>query len=124
MVVVILMGKSLFAEGLVSRLQQKLEAAELQLIDTRQPDAFEQILAIQPSAVIVDETDPEVSNHFLTEKFMDKFSSLKVIRVNPQSTGVKIVHWNNFQVTEVSDLLDVLELPSSFSLDQSISEVS
>jgi len=123
-VVVILMGQSLFAEGVVNRLQQHLDKAELQVVDTRQPDALEQITAIQPSAVIIDESDPIVSQGSIMDKLLATVPTLIVIRLDSQSSWIQIVQWNRFQVTEVRDLLEVIEPPSPFSINQSVTEVS
>ena len=59
--VVILSSYLLFAEGIVSRLRQYLCSADLEIVDPRQPDAIEQIVAAQPSVVILDSRDSGVT---------------------------------------------------------------
>ena len=109
--VVVLMGRSLFAAGVISRMQH-LNRFDLQVVDGRQANAIAQVMALQPSAVILDETDPE-SKHCSLDKLLFALPSLKVIRLNPQSDQIQVIQWEWRQASEVSDLIQAIDWPDA-----------
>ena len=120
MVVVILKGHSLFVEGVQNRLQQHLEGIDFQVVDPTQQDTLEQIIALNPSAVIIDDSEFESAQKNIIEKLLAGVPALKVIRLDPRSSWVQVVQWDQVKVAEALDLLDVIDPPSSLSMDQSL----
>ena len=107
--VVILSGRSLFAEGVASRLRQHLERFKLHTVDSRQDDALAQVVAVRPSAVILDASDPNVTDHCPLNTLLEALPSLKIIRLDPQRNQVQVVTSEQRQATEVSDLISLIE---------------
>lgn len=107
--VVILSGHSLFAEGVASRLRQHLGQLELQVVDARQPDAMAQIDAVQPSAVILDATDPEITHLCLLSRLQLALPGLKVIYLDPQQEQIQVVTSERRTVEQVRDLIEAIE---------------
>lgn len=110
--VVVLMGRSLFAAGVISRMQQHQNKFDLQVVDSRQPNAVAQVMAIQPFVVILDEADPE-SRHCSLDELLTALPSLRVIRLNPQSDQIQVIQWEWRQATEVHDLIQAIDWPDA-----------
>ena len=106
--VVILSGHSLFAEGVACRLRQHPQELELEVVDIRQPDALARILAVRPSAVILDITDSEVARLGLMSRLPLVLPELKIVCLNSQQEHIQVVTSEQIPVDQVRDLLDVL----------------
>ena len=107
-IVAILTGNSLLAEGVISRLRQHPDQLDLRVIETTNPCAIKQIIDIQPSTVILDDSDPIVAQQSLIDTLLTNIPSLTLIRLDPQSTQIQVVHWEEHRVSKVRDLLEVL----------------
>ncbi len=108
MCVVILSGRSLFAEGIASRLREHLQLAEFEIVDPRQPDAMAQIAAAQPSIVILDGTDSGVTQFYFLSKLLFSFPKLKVICLDPQQEQIQVVSSEQHPALKVRDLVEVI----------------
>jgi len=106
--VVILSSRSLFTEGIASRLRQYAERFELQYIDSRQTDALDQVIAARPSTIILDATDEEFGRHGSIDTMVDALHSVKIILVDPQQEHIQIVTSERRQAGDVSDLIDLI----------------
>jgi hypothetical protein len=106
--VVLLTNRSLFAEGVASRLRQALAEHELQTVDARQADALDLIVKIQPHAVILDGTDPEVTQHCPLGTLLGALPSLTVIRLDPEHDVIQVVTSEQRDAGRVQDLLAVI----------------
>ena len=106
--VVILSGHSLFAEGVASQLRQHSQELELEVVDIRQPDAMAQIIAVRPSAVILDTTDSEVSRLGLMSRLPLVLPELKIVCLDSQQELIQVVTSEQLPADQVRDLLDVI----------------
>jgi DNA-binding NarL/FixJ family response regulator len=106
--VVILSSHSLFTEGIASRLRQHAERFELQYIDSGQADALDQVIAAQPSTVILDTSDEELSRRCSIGAMIDGLRSVKIIRVDPQQEHIQIVTSEPRQAGDVRELIDLI----------------
>lgn len=106
---VILSGRSLFAAGVASRLQQYMPEVELRIIDLRQADAARQIGSVQPAAVIVDVTDPEVNQLLPLTQLLQIHPSLKVVHLDPHQAEIRVITSEQYRATEVRDLLRMIQ---------------
>ena len=106
--VVILSGHSLFAEGVASRLRQHLRQLKLEIVDARLPDAMAQITAAQPSAVIVDVTDPEITQLCLVSRLQFALPGLKVICLDAQQDQIQVLTSEHRPADQVRDLIEVI----------------
>lgn len=111
--VVILSGRSLFAEGVASRLRQHPQRVKLEVMDARQPDVMARILSDEPSAVILDAADPDIAKLGLLAKLQLALPGLKVICLDSERDRVQVMTSERLPAAQVHDLLDVIErLPS------------
>jgi hypothetical protein len=113
--VVILSTRSLFVEGVANRLKQHLPEERVKVVDARQTDALEQVIAAQPTSVILDATDAEATKNCPLGKMLNALPLLKVIRLDPQKDKIQVVVSEQRVVEQVSDLIEVIK---SSAVDQ------
>ncbi|NIS79029.1 MAG: hypothetical protein GTO14_02120 [Anaerolineales bacterium] len=111
--VVVLSSRSLYSEGVLSRLQQHAGQIELHVVDGRLPDSLAEITSLSPSAVILDATDAEVAKHCPLERMLQDIPGLKIIRLDPEQQGFLVVTSQQHQAEEVQDLLEILNRASN-----------
>lgn len=108
--VIILSSRSLFVEGVATRLRQHLAEQDVQTVDARQPDVLSLVIAAQPSVVILDATDAEAAQVCAVGDLLKALPSLKIIRLDPQQKQIQVVTSEQRVVDEVRDLTDVIGL--------------
>jgi DNA-binding NarL/FixJ family response regulator len=114
--VVILSGRSLFTEGLASRLREHTEQFIVQHVDSRYDDALDRVIASRPSTIILDTTD-EDSNRRLMGAMVDALPSVKIIRVDPQQPYVQVVTSEQRQAADVRHLIALIAETVEHSID-------
>jgi hypothetical protein len=106
--VVILSSHTLYAEGVTSRLQARADSLDLNVVDARNSMAMDQIIALEPHAVIVDASDAEASLNCPINQLLASLPKLKIIRLDPEQAGFQLVTSAQHVAHEVEDLLDVI----------------
>ena len=104
----ILSGRSLFAEGIARRLRQYLQPVALEILDPRQADILARIRSAQPSVVILDATDSEVTHLCPLSSLLLSVPELKIICLDPQRDQLQIVTGEKRNAMKVRDLADVI----------------
>jgi len=107
--VVILSGRSLFAEGIARRLGQYLDFVQLEIVDPRRQDVMAWLQASQPSVVILDATDAEVTQLCPLTRLLLSIPQLRVICLDPQRDEIQVVTGETRKAVEVRDLVAVIE---------------
>jgi len=110
MPIVVVTGRSLFVEGITTRLREHLQPGELIVVDAREPDAFAQIVAASPSTVVMDITDSHTARLCLPGNLPLALPGLKLIYLDPEQGQVQIVTSEQRLATHVRDLIDVIGL--------------
>jgi DNA-binding NarL/FixJ family response regulator len=110
--VVILSGRSLFAEGVASRLRQDEARVEVVTVDSREPTALAEVVAAGPAAVILDALDPAIPENCPLSRLLQALPSLKVLRLDVQQAQVQIVTSEQRSASEVRDLIEVITSPN------------
>lgn len=108
MSIVILSGRSLFADGVASQLRQADRNLELSLVDPRQPGALDQIVSANPSVVIMDGTDRELAEFCPIGQLVASLPTVRIIWLNPQQEHVQLVTSELHVATQLSDLIDLI----------------
>jgi DNA-binding NarL/FixJ family response regulator len=106
--VVVLSSRSLYAEGVISRLRQHEDHLELIVVDSHQTDAMEKIKLAQPTAVILDASDQEANNHCPLEQLLQSMPAVKVIRLDPSQDGFQVLTSERHTTGELGDLISIL----------------
>lgn len=107
--VVILSGRSLFAEGVASRLKKHLDRLDLQVIDINEDDVISKIVSLKPATVILESMDAETSNAIPLSKLFKALPEVTVIRLDPQQSQVQVVTSEERMFSEVKDLIEVIQ---------------
>ena len=116
--VIILSSRSLFVEGVATRLRQQLAEQDVQTIDARQADVLNLVIAGQPSVVILDATDEEAAQACPVGDLLKALPSLKIIRLDPQQNQIQVVTSEQRVVHEVRDLIDVIGLGETVKTEE------
>jgi hypothetical protein len=103
--VVVLAGRSLFTEGVISKLRRSSQGRSFDVIDMCQPDPLRAIYALRPDVIVVDGNDPEYCAKLKGNTFPD-LSHLKIIFLDSQSARTRILQWEEHDTTQIADLLD------------------
>ncbi len=106
--VVILSSRSIFAEGVASRLRQHLETQDVDVIDVRQQSALARIVDDQPSTVILDASDPEVANGDWLDTLLSALPKLQVVCLDPLKDRMQVVTSRQRPVGQVDELIDII----------------
>ncbi len=106
--VVILSSRSIFAEGVASRLRQHLETQDVDVIDVRQQSALARIVDDQPSTVILDASDPEVANGDWLDTLLLALPKLQVVCLDPLKDRMQVVTSRQRPVGQVDELIDII----------------
>lgn len=107
--IVILSNKTLLAEGVITRLQQYENRAELHVVDLKQPNLLAKIMEVHPKAIILADKDPLISQTLPLDKLLRDLPNLKVIRLDAQCLQTQVICSEQYRVEEVCDLLDLID---------------
>ena len=107
--VVILSSRSIFAEGVASRLRQHLETQDVDVIDVRQQSALARIVDDQPSTVILDASDPEVAIGDWLDTLLSALPKLQVVCLDPLQDRMQVVTSRQRPVGQVDELIDIIQ---------------
>lgn len=106
--VAILSSQSIFAEGVAASLRQRLDDQSLLIVDARQANPLQQVLAARPRSVVLDATDAVIAQYCPLDRLLDALPSLTVIRIDPQHDRIQVVTSTQHRADQMSDLLDVI----------------
>ncbi len=107
--VIVLSGKSLFAEGVAARLGQQLGQQELKTVNVHDADALQQVIETEPAVVILDGTDEDVARLCPLGTLLTALPALKVLRLNPETDQIQVVTSQRRQAWQVHDLLELIK---------------
>ena len=106
--VAILSSQSIFAEGIAASLRQRLDERSLLIVDAREANSLQRVLAARPSSIILDATDAIVAECCPLERLLAALPSLTIIRLDPQLDRIQVVTSQQHRAGQMSDLLDVI----------------
>ena len=107
--VVVLSSRSLYGEGVLARLRAYENTLDLHVVDADHTDALDQIIAIQPTAVIVDASDKDTNDNCPLGKLLRDLPDVRIIRLDPINKGFQLVTSEQRNADEVQELLAILQ---------------
>ena len=110
--IAILTGHSLLADGLVSRLRDYPEAAELKVFDGQEPDILNQLIAFKPSVLILEEEGTQSNNACSLKKILALLPNLLVIYLHLGRPEVQVIQSEQCPANGVKELLEIIRLSS------------
>jgi hypothetical protein len=111
--ILILTGHSLFADGVISRFMNSPLAGKFEVVDMCQPDPLQAVINANPEYLILDATDPELTEQLKSELF-SALACLKVIFLDPQSNHLRVLQCEEYDNSQIWDLLNEAADPESF----------
>jgi len=109
MAFVILSSRSLFAEGMATRLGQFLGADELVTVDALRPQALQSVIAAAPSVVLLDAGDEAVSQLAPLSVLLTALPTLRIIQFDPRGHQVQVITSACQNVDQAQDLVALLK---------------
>ncbi len=107
--VVILSSRSIFAEGVASRLRQHLDTQDVDVIDIRQQTALRRVIDDQPTTVILDASEPEVATGDWLDTLLSALPTLQVVFLDPLQDRMQVVTSRKGPVGQVNELIDLIQ---------------
>jgi DNA-binding NarL/FixJ family response regulator len=108
---VILSGHSLFTEGVAARLRKHEDILDLRMVDADRSDALQQVVSAQPSAVILDAGDPQVTRHCPLGQLFQVLPAVRVVRLDPERDQIQLLTGEQRLAADIADLLNVIQPP-------------
>ncbi|MBT3391807.1 MAG: hypothetical protein HN413_15520 [Chloroflexi bacterium] len=106
--VVILSKHSLFSQGVASRFEQFPERVAFHFIDPQEQEYIEQIVKLQPSAVVLNSSEVDWNRRCLLCALLSAIREITIIRLSVDERPVQVIRSQQSQLDEVRDLLDLL----------------
>jgi len=112
--IVILLGHSIFTEGVASRLRQYPERVDVRFVDPQQPDYIEKISGIRPTTVIMDAADIETTRCCILCELLAALQNITVVRLDVQQKDIQLITSVQQQFNEVRDIVDIIDQSAGF----------
>jgi hypothetical protein len=106
--IVVLSGRTLFAEGIAASLRRSLDEREFQTMDAQQPEVIEHLVAFQPRVVILDASDEDVTQRCPLDSLLGAMPALTILRLDPQHEQLQVVMSRQRSIRNMSDIVGVI----------------
>jgi DNA polymerase/3'-5' exonuclease PolX len=110
--IAILTAHSLLADGLISRLHDYPEAAELKVFNGQEPDVLNQLIAFKPQVLILEEEETQSSNTVSLKQILAILPTLLVIYLHLGRPEVQVIQSEQCPAPGVKELLEIIRLSS------------
>lgn len=105
--VAILGTGTLFADGIISRLQRSYTSTSIEVIEMNGPDPLVKMISDPLDCVVLVHQDP-VFVASLQSELYSLFPRLKIIIIEPHSDQARVVQWAEYPAYEVGDILTII----------------
>ncbi len=110
--IVVLSRCSIFADGIARRLAERADVEMVQLVDASQDEALDRVRELEPSMIIIDQTDMENHLRVPVACILSAVPGAKLVQVNPNNDQIVIFTSVEMRASRVHDLVTaVQELP-------------
>jgi len=110
--IAILTAHSLLADGLISRLQDYPDVAELKIFDVQEPDVLDQLVVFKPLVLILEEAESPSSNTASLKQILAILPNLLVIYLHLGRSEVQVIQSEQCSANGVKELLEIIRLSS------------
>ena len=111
--VVVLSHRSLFANGIASRLRDHTDLVEAHTVEAGQPDALERLRALHPAIVVMGAADTSAVEAVRLASLLDTLPEVKVIRLDPGSDDVRVYNCVRHRAQGIGELIEVMRQVSA-----------
>ncbi len=122
--IVILTNHSLLADGLISRLREYPDSLELWVFDANQVDVLTQIVAVQPSVVILEESEAQQLETCSLKQILSVLPNLMVIYLRLGQQDIQVIESEPYPAKEVREVVDIIHQARSHHSQQVLQEAA
>lgn len=105
---IVFLSRSLFVEGVVSRLRQTPHSERLHFIDPGNPNYLEKILELEPQVVVIYADLGKESAFCQLCELLRALPQITILQLKAQERDVQVIHSSQHDVADVQDLMDLL----------------
>lgn len=105
---IVFLSRSIFVEGVVSRLRQQPHSEHVHFIDPGNPDFLEKISELDPKVVVINADLGKGSPFCHLCELLGEFPQITILRLKAQDRDVQVIHSSQHFVKDVQDLIDLL----------------
>ncbi|HET7011358.1 MAG TPA: hypothetical protein VFI11_11320 [Anaerolineales bacterium] len=110
--VVVLAEPSLFTEGVATRLKKHLDQIELEIIDSRKPDALQKAIAAQPAVVLMEADDTITGPSCPLADLLVATPTVRILRLDPSRDRIQVMTSEQRTLSDPSDLIGMVLAPA------------
>jgi hypothetical protein len=106
--VVVISGRSLFAEGMASSLCRSADSLQIEVLDPREPQVLDRIAELAPATVILDTRDTTLAENSIVTALLDVLPDLRIIRLDPKNDRIQIVIAKHRKAANIDELIELI----------------
>lgn len=105
---IVFLSRSIFVEGVISRLRQQPHSERVHFIDPETPIFLEKISELNPKVVVIDAEIGKESPFCHLCELLSELPQITILRLKPQERDVQVIHSSQHFVEDIQDLIDLL----------------
>jgi hypothetical protein len=107
--IVILSSGSIFVESIANRLRQQMQTSDFRIINSRQADTLEQVVAAQPALVIAEAADSRLEQVCPLNSLLAALPKLTILRLDPYQDRMQVVTSEHRPSRVLSGLISTIQ---------------
>jgi hypothetical protein len=104
----VLTGKSLLAQGMISRLRQYSRLFSLRVLNVSSPDFLQQVSEFRPEIIIFDERDIKASSNLTLADFLDFMPEVILVELQLETSDVKMIQGARVKASNAEELFQII----------------
>jgi hypothetical protein len=105
---IVFLSRSIFVEGVISRLRQQPHSERVHFIDPENPIFLDKISELDPKVVVIDAEIGKESIFCHLCGLLSEFPQITILRLMAQEKDVQVIQSSQHYVKNVQDLIDLL----------------
>lgn len=102
------LSRSIFVEGVISRLRQHPQKNVVHFIDPDIEDYITKVSSIMPTVVVIDADQSIASQRYVLCDLLHEFPEITILRLKAQEKDVQVITSSSCDVETVQDLIDLV----------------
>ena len=120
--VVVLTGKSLLVEGLLSRLRAYSRQLELKVVDLAAPNFSQQVSEFRPEIIIFDESDIKDSLPYSLVDLLNSMPDAILLELRLDNPNIQMIQSVRFTASNAEELVQIFQPKDSISVSAGLSQ--
>jgi hypothetical protein len=107
---IVFLSRSIFVEGVVSRLQQHSQKGEIHFIDPGSQNYIDQVSELHPAVIVLDADQFQGSRSYCLCDLLNAFPAITIIRLKIQEKDIQVITSAPHVLENVKDLIDLINI--------------